>query len=187
MSASRRRRQAGYTLVELIIAMAIGAMVLGALTSIVLTTALSTNVATSRVDASNQVRSFQLTAYDDMALSSVPTPSGCGTQLNPCTSEPMVLQGHRVPNLATPAPPASYTVTYTWDAAQKTVTRQAAGANRTVAENVTDYRWYVDGSGATQEVVVNLTVTISSYNATYSEMGSFRFWPRATATWAAFP
>ena len=73
MSASRRRRQAGYTLVELIIAMAIGAMVLGALTSIVVTTALSTNLATSRVDASNQVRNFQLTAYDDLALSNLPT------------------------------------------------------------------------------------------------------------------
>ena len=185
MSASRRRRQAGYTLVELIIAMAIGAMVLGALTSIVVTTALSTNLATSRVDASNQVRNFQLTAYDDLALSNLPTPSGCGTQSNPCTSQPMVLQGHRVPNLASPMPPASYTVTYTWDAIQQTVIRQVAGVNRTVADGVTAYSWYIDGTGTSQAVVVNITVTINSYNATYSDAKTFRFWPRATATWAA--
>ena len=160
MSTSRRRRQAGYTLVELIVATAIGTLVLGALTSIVLTTALTTNVATSRIDASGQIRTFQLTAYDDMTLSNVPAPTGCGTQANPCTSQPMVLQGQRMPNVATPTPPAQYIVTYTWDPAQQIVTRQAGGAGRTVAQDVSVYSWYIDGNGAHPAVVVSMTVTI---------------------------
>ena len=180
MNASRRRRQAGYTLVELIVATAIGTIVLGALTSIVLTTAISTNVATSRVDASGQIRNFQLNAYDDMAFSNVPAPSGCGTQANPCTSQPMVLQGQRVPNQPSGAP-APYSVTYTWDPSQQTVSRQAGSAIRTVAENVTGYSWFIDSSGAQPAVVVSLTVTVRTYNAPYVDSQSFRFVPRATA------
>ena len=72
--AARRRRQAGYTLIELIIASAIGLMVMGALTSVFVTMALGANTATSRVEASSQIRNFQLTAYDDFALSR-PAPS----------------------------------------------------------------------------------------------------------------
>src|SRR5438552_18932943 len=117
MNASRRRRQAGYTLVELIVATAIGTIVLGALTSIVLTTAISTNVATSRVDASGQIRNFQLNAYDEMAFSNVPAPSRCRTQANPCTSQPIVLHGQRVADQPSGAA-AAYSATYSWDPSQ---------------------------------------------------------------------
>jgi prepilin-type N-terminal cleavage/methylation domain-containing protein len=178
MKAKRRNSQAGYTLVELLVATALGAIVLGAITSILLTTALSANVATSRIDASSQVRTFQLTAYDDLALSAVPIPVGCGSQSNPCTTQPMVLQGMRVPNLDSGAA-TPYSVTYTWDPARGVVTRQVAGGgSRTIATNVTSFSWFVDPSGAHASVVINLTVTVITYNASYSESQSLRFYPR---------
>ncbi len=183
MSPDRKRGQAGYTLVELIIATAMGAIVLGAVTSIVLTTAVATNVATSRVDASNQVRTFQVTAYDDIALSSVPSPAGCGAPSQPCTTQAMVLAGLRLSN-ATPGVPSSgvptaYSVTYTWNSTTGVVVRQVAGGpSRTVATNVTSYSWYVDRSGAYPAVVVNLTVTFNSYNSLHSQSQSLRFYPR---------
>jgi prepilin-type N-terminal cleavage/methylation domain-containing protein len=180
MTAPQKRGQAGYTLVELIVATAIGTMVLGALTSILLTTALSTNVATSRVEASNQVRNFQLTAYDDMALSQIPSPSGCGTQADPCTSQAIVLNGSRMTNeLAGVA--ATYGVSYTWDPATGAVTRQVTGgASRVVATNVTSYSWYVDSTEAHPAIVVSLTVTFASYNSSYSESQTLRFSPRVS-------
>ena len=180
MTPRRHRYQAGYTLVEVIIATAIGALVLGAVTSIVLTTAISTNVATSRVDASNQVRSLQLTAYDDIALSSVPAPSACGAPATPCTTQPMVLQGGRMPNQVSGSP-SQYTVTYTWDPTQHVVVRQVSGGpSRIVATNVTSYSWYVD-PGAHATVVIVLTVTYDAYNARYSESQALRFYPRVGA------
>ena len=177
MNEARRRSQAGYTLIELIIATAIGTLVLGALASIVLTTAITTNVATTRVDASSQIRDFQMSAVDDVALGSVPTASGCGTPSSPCTNQPMTLQGLRVPNAAAGAPTA-YTVSYTWDPVSHVVTRQAGAASRPVASNVTSYSWYVDSSGTHPEVVVTLTVTMSTYNASYTDTQTFRFAPR---------
>ena len=176
MRADRRRAQAGYTLVELIIATAIGAIVMGALTSVILTTVLATNVATSRVDASNQVRSFQLTAYDDMALSTIPAPpTGCGVQASPCTTQDMVLQGRRMANQGGLV--QSYRVTYAWDATNHVVRRNVAGGpGRTVATNVSSYAWYVDSSGAHPTIVVSLTVTFDRYAASQS----MRFYPRVT-------
>jgi prepilin-type N-terminal cleavage/methylation domain-containing protein len=177
-----RRSQAGYTLVEVLVATAIGAIVMGAVTSIVVTTVISTNVATSRVDATTQVRDFQLNAYDDVARSALPGASGCGSQANPCTTQPMVLTGSRIPNQLAGSP-SPYTVTYTWDPSQHLVVRQvSAGPSRPVATGVTSYAWYIDSSAGHPTVVVNLTVTVSTYNASYSESQSFRFYPRVVAS-----
>jgi prepilin-type N-terminal cleavage/methylation domain-containing protein len=180
MTDARRRSQAGYTLIELMVATSIGVFVMGALTSVILTTVLSTNVATSRVDAANQVRNLQLTAYDDMALSLVPTPAGCGTPASPCTTQPIVLQGSRMSNqsagTATP-----YTVSYTWSAAVHTIVRQVSGgASRTIATDVTSFSWYLDTSQAHHAVVIRLTVTIDTYNSQYAQSQSMRFYPRVT-------
>jgi prepilin-type N-terminal cleavage/methylation domain-containing protein len=178
--AARRRQQAGYTLIELIIASAIGLMVMGALTSVVLTTVLAANTATSRVEASAQVRNFQLTAYDDFALASPPVVSGCGSPASPCTTEIMVLRGSRMPNqnagVATP-----YVVTYAWDSNLHEVIRSVGGTSRVIATGVRAYSWYVDSSGDHPSVVVNMTVTVGFYNASYSESQTLRFYPRVTA------
>ena len=177
--ARRRRSQGGFTLIEVIIASAIGLMVMGALTSVVLTMALSANIATGRVEASAQIRDFQLTAYDDFSLSRPPAPTGCGTQSSPCTTQDMILAGSRMPNpigsVATP-----YTARYTWDSSQQTVTRFVGASSRVVASGVTAYSWYVDRSGAHPAVVVSMSVTIAFYNTSYSESQTLLFYPRVT-------
>lgn len=178
--AARRRQQAGYTLIEVVIASALGLMVMSALTSVVLTSVLAANTATSRIEASAQVRGFQFTAYDDFALSRPPAPSGCGTLANPCTTQDMVLQGSRMPNQSGVAA-APYAVTYTWDSTQHLVTRNAGAASRTAASNVTAYSWYVDPSGDHPTVVVSMTVTVGYYNTSYAESQTLRFYPRVTA------
>jgi prepilin-type N-terminal cleavage/methylation domain-containing protein len=178
--AARRRQQAGYTLIELIIASAIGLMVMAALTSVVLTTMLAANTATSRVEASAQVRNFQLTAYDDFALARPPAISGCGSPASPCTTQSMVLQGSRMPNQSAGVA-APYAVTYEWDPILHQVARSAGGASRVAATNVVAYSWYIDNSGDHPSVVVSMTVTVGFYNTSYSESQTLRFYPRVTA------
>ena len=180
-SAARHRRQAGYTLIELIVASAIGLMVMGALTSVVLTSVLAANTATGRVEASAQIRNFQLTAYDDFAMSQPPAPVGCGTPDNPCTSQDMKLTGLRVPNGG--GGPGSFTARYHWDPNTQLVTRFVGAAYRVAASNVGSYSWYVDPgpTGAHPVVVVSMTVTVSSYNTSYTESQTLLFYPRVTA------
>ncbi|HEV2034881.1 MAG TPA: prepilin-type N-terminal cleavage/methylation domain-containing protein [Candidatus Dormibacteraeota bacterium] len=178
--AARRRRQAGYTLIEVVIASAIGLFVMGSLTSIVLTTVLAANTATSRVEASGQIRNFQLRAYDDFALSQAPIPPGCGSAAaSPCTFQAITLQGSRMPNQEAVAA-AGYQVTYAWDPATKVVTRQTGGASRQTASNVTAYSWYVD-SASHPSVVISMTVTVGFYNTSYSQSQTMRFYPRVTS------
>lgn len=179
--AARRRRQAGYTLIELIVASAIGLMVMGALTSVVLTMALGANTATSRVEASAQIRNFQLTAYDDFAMGRPPSPVGCGTPVSPCTTQDMILDGSHMPNL-TGAVATPYTVRYTWDRSQGVVTRFVGITSRVAASGVTSYSWYVDSSGAHPVVVVSMTVVVSFYNTSYAESQTLLFYPRVTSS-----
>src|SRR5260370_7454711 len=84
--AARRRRQAGFTLIEVVIATALGVLVMGALTSVVLTTVLAANVATARIETSAQVRNFQFTPYDDFALPPPPPPSASAPPIPPSTT-----------------------------------------------------------------------------------------------------
>lgn len=179
-STAPRRGQAGYTLIELIVASAIGLIVMGALTSIVLTMALGANTATTRVEAGAQIRNFQLTAYDDFTLSRPPATSGCGNPANPCTTQDMVLMGSRMPNQVGGVP-APFTARYTWDPSQHVVTRYVGAASRVVASGVDAYSWYVDSAGEHPVVVVSMTVTVGFYNASYTESQSLLFYPRVTS------
>ena len=184
--AARRRRQSGFTLIELLIATTLGLLVLGALTSLVVTMMVADNTAAGRIEASSQVRDFQLAAYEDFVLARTPTSPGCGTAANQCTTQTLVLIGEQAPTSGQPVPD---TIRYEWYPSTQTVTRQADDANgtstRIVSSDVTAYSWYVDNTGAPTQaptVVISLTVTIPSYNATYSESQTFRFYPRITAT-----
>ena len=177
--AARRKQQAGFTLIELIIATAIGVLVMGALTSVVLTTVLAANTANGRIQASSQVRSFQFTAYDDMAFAQPPAPVGCGAPGIPCTTQDMILQGCLKPINARD-PGVVDTVRYAWDSAAQVVRRYSATSSHVVARNVTMYSWYLD-PGAHPSVVVNMTVTVAAYNTIYSESQTLRFYPRITS------
>ena len=155
------RSQAGYTLVELLVASAIGVVVMTGLTSVVLTTWRAGTIATSRVEASGQIRSFQLDAYDDFALSGVPTLSNCDPgSPPPCSITLSGMQASR--STLTPPPTAPYTVTYTWDGAN--VDRRV-GSNppRHAATNVTAFSAVLAGTAPHQTVVVTLTVTVQAY------------------------
>ena len=184
MSGRRRedrlRRQAGYTLIELMIATAIGLLVMSALTSVVVTTMIGTNAATGRVETSGQIRNFELFAYDDCALSHPPAPSGCGIAANPCTTQPMVLSGFRMTNQST-GQAASFTVKYSWSPATQSVTRSIGSSSQIAAGNVTAFSWYVDATGARPVVVIAMTVTIAFYNTSYSQSQALLFYPRITS------
>ena len=166
------RHQEGYTLVELIIASAVGVILMTGLTSVILTSVQAGVTATSRVEASSQIRNFGLNAYDDFALSGLKTLLGC---TSPCSS-PITLQGLRASNLSSPAA-SNFMVTYTWQSASnpQTLDRQVGGSPPVrAATGVTAFSWYVDGSPPNQTVVVMLTVTVNAY----AESQTFRFHPR---------
>ncbi|TMC83774.1 MAG: type II secretion system protein [Chloroflexi bacterium] len=166
---SSLKGQNGYTLVELIIAVAIGALLMSALTSVLLTSWRAATIASSRVEATSQIRNFEYFAYDDFARSAIPNASGC-VPATPCTTQPLVLSGLQVTN-STPVP-ASFQVSYAWDGSNfldRTVATTDATGH--AATNVTAFSWFVDTNAT---VVVSLTVTVQAY----SESQTFRFDPR---------
>ncbi len=167
------RSQGGYTLIELIIASALGLFVMTGLTSVVLTTWRAGTTATSRIEASGQIRNFQFEAYDDFALSSLPARNGCpGTEDSACTA-PIVLQGLQASNATSPAT-SPYQVTYTWDGSNLLMRQVNSNPALEAANGVTAFSWYLDGSGAHQMVVVTISVTVQSY----TETQTLRFFPR---------
>lgn len=178
MKAKLRRNaksQGGYTLIELIVASAIGLFVMSGLTSVVMTSWRAGATATSRIEASGQIRSFQFRAYDDFALADVPVISSCAANdPPPCT---ITLSGWQVTDSS--LVPSSYEVTYYWDGAN--VDRQVTGADsRHVATNVSAFAAYVSGTYPNQTVVVTLTVTMrSDAEIVYSQTQNLRFDPRA--------
>jgi prepilin-type N-terminal cleavage/methylation domain-containing protein len=143
--------QSGYTLVEVVIAVALGALLMSALTSVVLTSWRATETASSRVEASGQIRNFQYLAYNDFARSNLTALGGCTASAR--CSTPIRLA----------------TVTYSWDGTNF-VDRASSQATIHAATNVTKFGWYID----TNTVVVSLTVMVRSY----SESQTFRFYPR---------
>ena len=168
--ARRMHNQGGFTLVELLIALALSVLLMTALTSVVLTTWRANDVASSRVEASSQIRNFAAVAYDDFALSNIANLSGC-VPAAPCTS-PITLVGSQTSNSASPVVNPSYQVVYSYNADNEVINRQAGGGPASpAATNVTAFDWFVDTNST---VIVQLTVTVSSY----SESQTFRFRPR---------
>jgi prepilin-type N-terminal cleavage/methylation domain-containing protein len=161
-------RQGGFTLVELIIALAISGLLMVALTSVVLTSVRAASTASDRVEASSQIRIFQSFASDDFARSGAPDGGGC-----PCTTQPLVLTGTQVSNSAQPVG-ATVQVTYTWDGSNFVDRQVGSGPTIHAATDVSAFSWYVDTSGGHPTVVVSLTVTVGAY----SESQTFRFYPR---------
>jgi prepilin-type N-terminal cleavage/methylation domain-containing protein len=169
------RSQSGFTLVELLVASAIGVIVMTGLTSLLLTGWRAGTIATSRVAASGQIRSFQSEAYDDFALSALPGKTGCGSPPFTC---PIVLNGSQASNMATPSINPNYKVVYSWNQLNKWLER-TVGNNppRHAATNVSAFSWYIAGGSPNQTVVVTLTVTIAGVPP-YSETQTLQFYPR---------
>ena len=184
MTQRRRRSQAGFTLIELMVASAIGLIVMTGLTSVVFTTYRANQIATGRVEAAGQIRNFQGTAYNDFAGSSVTNPVGCGTSAQPCTTYPIQLQGCTLDPKTTSL--KTRTVKYSWDSTALVVARAVGvGANvlptpvNPAALHVTAFAWYLDGAAPNQSVVVTLTVSIGALPTVQSQ--SMRFYPRVVA------
>lgn len=148
---ARRRGQGGFTLVELIITLALASLLMTALVSVMLTTFRASSIASSRVDASSQIRNFELFAYDDITTVSV-------SSINPCAS-----------SCTTPLTVGP--VTYSWNSSTNFLDRVTSQSSRHVASNVTAFAWHVDPNAT---VVVSLTVTFQNY----AESQTFRFYPR---------
>jgi prepilin-type N-terminal cleavage/methylation domain-containing protein len=178
VTSRRMRLQGGYTLIELMIATAIGLVVMSALTSVVFTTYRANQIATSRVEASGQIRNFEETAYNDFAFSSLPaTPGSCGSSAQPCTQDPIRLQGCAMTNSVTPSL-QSRTIAYAWNKGTQLIGRNVNAVSvNPAASNVTGFSWYIDGVPPGQSVVVTMTVTILAY----SQSQTLRFHPRVVS------
>ncbi len=159
-----RSGQGGFTLIELIITVALGALLMGAMISVFLTSMRAAGDATSRIEASGQIRNFEYFAYEDFTGSAVSDFDPSCTA--PCTTQ-VALHEVKFDN-----PAQTYTVTYGWDQSRQVLDRTVDTAPPLhAAINVTGYQWYVDASGT---VVVTLTITVG----TYTDSQTFRFHPR---------
>lgn len=170
------RSQDGFTLIEVVIASALGAMLMTALTSVLLTSVRAANIATSRIEASGQIRNFEFFAYDDFARSSIPVSTPCAPPSVACID----LTGTQMSNSTTPTPTYNYTVEYSWDGSSF-LDRKVGGIVTHMATNASSFSWYVDGTTAHPTVVVSLTVTIgnlSSFSGSYSQSQTWKFEPR---------
>jgi hypothetical protein len=87
--------------------------------------------------------------------------------------------GSRMPNSGGVAAP--FTARYTWDPAQKVVTRFIGTSSRVAASGVTNFSWYVDSSAQHPVVVVNLSVSVGIYGNSYTQSQSLLFYPRVTS------
>jgi prepilin-type N-terminal cleavage/methylation domain-containing protein len=176
--SQRRRAQAGFTLIELIIATAIGLVVMTALTSVVFTTYQANQIAISRIQASSTIGLFSATAHDDFALSSLPlTPGPCGSSAQPCSQDPIKLVGNCT--MTSTGSSANYTVIYQWNSDTHLIDRNISGqSDNPAATGVTAFSWYIDGAS----VLVTVTVTVGAYSQTQT----LRFYPRVASQLPAY-
>jgi prepilin-type N-terminal cleavage/methylation domain-containing protein len=178
-----KNAQAGFTLIELIIATAIGLVVMTGLTSVLFTAYRADRQATSRVEVAGQIRTFQQSASRDFAMSSMPpAPPTCGTEATPCTQDPIQLTGCSITSNDGGATHAwqSHLVTYTWNNTTQIVTRDVgSGVTFPAASDVSAFSWYVDGTSPNQSVVVTIAVTVNwAQGSPYTQSQVFKFSPQ---------
>lgn len=178
-----RNAQAGFTLIELIIATAIGLVVMTGLTSLVFTAYRADRQATTRVEVAGQIRTFEQSAFRDFSMSSLPqAPPTCGTQAAPCTQDPIQLSGCSISSIDGGATYQwqSHRVAYTWHNTTQVVTRDVgSGVTFPAASDVSAFSWYVDGTSPNQSVVVTIAVTVNwAQNSPYTQSQVLKFYPR---------
>jgi len=178
-----KNAQAGFTLIELIIATAIGLVVLTGLFSVMFTAYRADRQATTRVEVAGQIRTFEQSAFRDFELSALPpAPPTCGTKATPCTQAPIQLSGCSITSTDGGATHVwqSHKVTYTWNSTTQVVTRDVgAGVTLPAASDVSAFSWYVDGTTPNQTVVVTIGVTLNwAQSSPYTQSQVLRFHPQ---------
>lgn len=163
------RSQSGYTLIEVIIASAIGALLMVGLSSVILTSVRAIDTAGSRVEASSQIRSFEYFANDDFARSGIP--QACAA---PPAGSCLSLTGLQASNSSSPAITLR-TVTYVWDGSDFLDRQVDTGPPEHVASGVTWFSWSLAGGSSRQTAVIQMTVTVGSY----AETQTLQFYPQA--------
>jgi type II secretory pathway pseudopilin PulG len=179
---ARKSAQRGYTLVELIIASGLAAFVLTALTSVIFVSTQANKTWSPRLQATGELRHFQQSFYEDMALGSVPSIS---VSTNPClvpvpaATPPITIDGQ----LYKGSPPVaqSYQAVYCYSPTSRTVQRYIGGVPTVVARNVTKFAWRIDLADGSPVVVIDITTTDNSVPSQYSTTQQLRYYPRRNA------
>jgi hypothetical protein len=165
-----------------IIASGMATFLAASLAGVVFVASSANTTWTPRLQASGQVRSFQQTFADDVALGALPS----FTTTNPCPdvspapapSDPIILRGLSQTN---PSPPpvalAATQVAYWFDPASQLVQRCVAGkGSGVVARNVTAFAWRIDRTNGSA-VVITITTTDAGVPPRYTETQTLRFVP----------
>jgi prepilin-type N-terminal cleavage/methylation domain-containing protein len=165
----RDQPQAGYTLVEILLAMGISTLLMAGLGLVIYTLFKANNTSDSRLQASSQIRTFQLAFHDDVAHN-----AGTIVCANPCTT--LTLSGSRYNQGATG--PCSLTVTYAYPSPSPLlISRSVGGKTTQVARNVKAFAATV---GADNSVTV--TLTVQDPTGSFTETQVLYFDPRPSTT-----
>ncbi|MHB8571836.1 MAG: PulJ/GspJ family protein [Candidatus Dormibacteria bacterium] len=175
MGRSRRHRQAGFTLVELMISAALASFILAATVSVIWVAVGANNTWNPRLQANAQVRDLQLAVQYDLEHDSIVLAPQSGSGCTPTTlGTSLTLTGVQMSNVATPAPSVT-SVTYGYDSSGKRVSRSTGTAVASdpvyVARNVTAFTWSIDAGCV---LVVNMTATDPAASFTDAETLRFR-------------
>jgi prepilin-type N-terminal cleavage/methylation domain-containing protein len=171
---NRRRGEAGFTLVEVLIASTISVLVMSGATMLLYTFYISNFIANSRLQTSGQIRNFQLAFNDDAVLASS---SICPA--TPCDNlTTLKLEGCRF-SRGDPSPsnPSRFTAVYKWwpptTSSPGTVSRTVGGSTIQVARNVPGFTADVAGDNS-----VTVTLTVQDSSKRYSQTQTLYFHPR---------
>jgi len=163
---SGRKRQSGFTLVELLVASSLGVIVMGSLVSVLWVTFRANDTWDPQLQSSAEVRNFQLAFYQDAAQAddSAALGSNLAGCLNPapnaaCTKQPINIS-YSLYSSSTVSAPEFVTYCWTGSTDQKvlriasdtsvgptggTQTTCSGGAGWTVvARSVSSWTWYYD-------------------------------------------
>jgi len=184
--SSLKRAEQGFTLVEVLIAMAIGGLLLGAVISTFMMQSKSYDVQeqmtemvqTARAAMDMMGREVRMAGYD---------PTGAGVEGIPYhVAQLQVLADLRGANPADPpdgdTDDPNENITYTYDAKNLQIDRNTGGGNQPFAENIEAFTFiYLDGDGCPttttadiRQIRVTITARTAKPDAEYSAHGGYR-------------
>jgi len=170
--------QGGYTLPEVILAAGLATFIAAALTSVVFVASSANTTWNPRLQASGQIRGFQQSFTDDVAMAGMPSFASApcpGVSPAPAPSAPIVLRG--VTFNPSPSPTlAPIQAAYWYDRTNKVVVRCSGGNGpAVVARYVTAFQPILDRTGNT--IIITITAQDAG-SGQYSQTQTMRFYPR---------